>query len=175
MLGIFFQNLLSSADFFKINDFKKFSVRNTIRVSNSLAPDQAWHCVRPAWSGSKLFAKVISRQHWKVTSYIPCQFHLSQLLELNTLWIIEATHEILILISKSSRKGSDEPVQKCRFARAFTASIPSNCQTNWIQIRPDTVSGLIWVKIVCKGYKQTTLEGDEFQCVFPLPIPLSQL
>ena len=33
---------------------------NTIRVSNSLDPDQARHC--RACSGSKLFAKVISRQ-----------------------------------------------------------------------------------------------------------------
>ena len=33
--------------------FSKNSFRNTIRVSNSLHPDQDWH-----WSGSKLFAKV---------------------------------------------------------------------------------------------------------------------
>ena len=27
----------------------------------------------------------------------------------------------------------------------------------WIQIRPDVLSGLIWVQTVCKSYQQTTL------------------
>ena len=35
-------------------------------------------------------------------------------------------------------------------------SIPSGCQTVCIQIRPDILSGLIWVQTVCKGYQQTT-------------------
>ena len=30
------------------------------------------------------------------------------------------------------------------------------CQTVWIQIRPDKRSGLIWTQTVCKGYQQTT-------------------
>ena len=30
-----------------------------------------------------------------------------------------------------------------------------------IQIRPDILSGLIWVQTVCKGYEQTTLVGKE--------------
>ena len=34
-------------------------------------------------------------------------------------------------------------------------TIPSGCQTVWIQIRPDILSGLIWVQTVCKGYQQT--------------------
>ena len=40
--------------------FQRKSFRNTIRVSNRLDPDQA-RCFYLAWSGSKLFAKVISR------------------------------------------------------------------------------------------------------------------
>ena len=32
--------------------------------------------------------------------------------------------------------------------------LPSGCQTVWIQIRPDILSGLIWVQTVCKGYQQ---------------------
>ena len=32
----------------------------------------------------------------------------------------------------------------------------SECQTVWIQIRTDTLSVLIWVQTVCKGYQQTT-------------------
>ena len=40
--------------------------------------------------------------------------------------------------------------------------ILSECQTVWIQIRPDILSGLIWVQTVCKGYHQlTTLVGKE--------------
>ena len=33
----------------------------------------------------------------------------------------------------------------------------SECQTVWIQIRTDIVSGLIWVQTVCKGYQQTAI------------------
>ena len=39
------------------------------------------------------------------------------------------------------------------------SGIPYECQTDWIQIRPDVLSGLIWVQSVCKGYEQTTLVG----------------
>ena len=35
-------------------------------------------------------------------------------------------------------------------------SIPFGCQTVWIKIRPNILSGLIWVQTVCKGYQQTT-------------------
>ena len=38
---------MSSADFFQNQPFRKISFRNTIRVSNSLDPDQARHFVRP--------------------------------------------------------------------------------------------------------------------------------
>ena len=35
--------------------------------------------------------------------------------------------------------------------------IPSQCQTVWIQIKPDILSGLIWVQTICKSYQQMTL------------------
>ena len=35
------------------------------------------------------------------------------------------------------------------------------CQTAWIQIRPDILSGLIWVKTVFKDYQQKTLAGNK--------------
>ena len=38
---------MPSADFFSKPSFSKDSFRNTIRVSNSLDPDQARHFVRP--------------------------------------------------------------------------------------------------------------------------------
>ena len=33
----------------------------------------------------------------------------------------------------------------------------SQCQTVWIQTRPDILSGLIWIQTVRKGYQQRTL------------------
>ena len=33
----------------------------------------------------------------------------------------------------------------------------SECQTVWIQIRPDILLGLIWVQSACKSYQQMTL------------------
>ena len=39
--------LLLSADFFSISTFLKISFRNTIKVTNSLDPDQAQHFVGP--------------------------------------------------------------------------------------------------------------------------------
>ena len=33
---------------------------------------------------------------------------------------------------------------------------------HWTLIRPDDLSGLIWVQTVCQGYKQTTLVDKEF-------------
>ena len=41
------------------------------------------------------------------------------------------------------------------------SGIPSQCQTLWIQIRPDVLSGLIWVQIDPKCYQQTIQVGKE--------------
>ena len=41
------------------------------------------------------------------------------------------------------------------------SGIPSECQKDWIQIRPDVLSGQIWVQSVCKGYQQTTRGGKD--------------
>ena len=37
------------------------------------------------------------------------------------------------------------------------------CQTIWNLIRPDKMSGLIWVQSVCKGYQQRTLVSNELK------------
>ena len=42
----------------------------------------------------------------------------------------------------------------------FFSGIPSLCQTVWIQIRPDKMSGLIWVQTDCISYQQTTLTSN---------------
>ena len=41
--------------------------------------------------------------------------------------------------------------------------MPSECQTVWIQITPDIMSGLIWFQTVCKRYQQRTLGGEELK------------
>ena len=46
----------------------------------------------------------------------------------------------------------------------FISGIPSECQTDLIQIRPDLLSGLIWVQTVRKSYQQTTLGDKELIC-----------
>ena len=35
-----------------------------------------------------------------------------------------------------------------------------------IQIRPDFLSGLIWVQTICKGYQQMTLVGKELKTIW---------
>ena len=45
--GYFFMHLLSSAGFFSKLTFSKNSFRNTLRVSNSLDPEQDQHIVGP--------------------------------------------------------------------------------------------------------------------------------
>ena len=49
---------------------------------------------------------------------------------------------------------------KINFFEKFSG-IPSECQTDWIHIRTNTLCGLIWVQSVCKGYQETTLVGKE--------------
>ena len=43
------------------------------------------------------------------------------------------------------------------------SGIPSECQTVLMQIRPDILSGLIWIQTICKGYQQTTLVCKELK------------
>ena len=45
---------------------------------------------------------------------------------------------------------------KINFFKRNLSGIPAECQRVWIKIRPDMLSGLIWVQTVCNGYKQMT-------------------
>ena len=63
---------------------------------------------------------------------------------------------------------------KIIFFKNNLSGIPSECQTVRIQIRPDILSGLIWVQTVCKGYQLMTkvnTSGERVKiwhyCVFP--------
>ena len=49
------------------------------------------------------------------------------------------------------------------FSNQFFPKILSGlyeCQTVWIQIRADILSGLIWDQTVYKGFQQTTVVGN---------------
>ena len=50
---------------------------------------------------------------------------------------------------------------KIDFLKKILSGILSVCQTVWMQIRPDGLSGLIWVQTVCKGYQHRTLASKE--------------
>ena len=50
---------------------------------------------------------------------------------------------------------------KINFLEKILSEMPSGCETFWIQIRPDILSGLIWVLTVFKRYQQTTVVGKE--------------
>ena len=50
---------------------------------------------------------------------------------------------------------------KIALFRRILSGLPYGCQTDWIQIRPDVLSDLIWIKTVYKSYQQTTLGGKK--------------
>ena len=65
---------------------------------------------------------------------------------------------LLILFSKST------------FLKKNLSGTPSECQAVWIPIRPDVLSGLIFVQSVCKGDEQTTRVGDASVLFCSVPI-----
>ena len=58
---------------------------------------------------------------------------------------------------------SSDEFFKINFFLKILSGVLSKCQTDWIQIRPNFLLGLIWVQSVCKGYQQMTLVGKEFK------------
>ena len=45
------------------------------------------------------------------------------------------------------------------------SGILSKCQTVWIQIKPDILSCLIWVQLICKGYQRPTLVSRQIYAI----------
>ena len=45
------------------------------------------------------------------------------------------------------------------------SGIPSKGQTVWIQIKPDILSCLIWVQLICKGYQRPTLVSRQIYAI----------
>ena len=54
--------------------------------------------------------------------------------------------------------------QKQLFLKILSG-IPSECQTVWIQIRPNETLGLIWAQSVSKGYEQTIPVSNELNAI----------
>ena len=55
------------------------------------------------------------------------------------------------------------------FLEKKLSEIPSESQTVWNHIRPNVLSGLIWVQTVCKGYQQKTLVSKELSYLTVVP------
>ena len=68
------------------------------------------------------------------------------------------THSWLRRTSTLPTRSSTDFFQNQLFRKTLSG-IPSVCQRVWIQIRPDILSGLIWVQTVCRGYQQMTKVG----------------
>ena len=68
---------------------------------------------------------------------------------------------------------------KINFFRKILSGISSECQTVWIKIRPNILSGLVSVQTVCKGYQQMTLGGKELKnyqfCLYPCQLFFSHV
>ena len=72
-----FHSILLSADFFKINFFEKFFLEYHLNVKQFGSRSGPTLC--RAWSGSKLFAKVISSRH-SVGNELTSDFNLNSIL-----------------------------------------------------------------------------------------------
>ena len=81
----------------------QYSLRNTLRVSNSLDPDQARH-----FAGPDLGLNCLQKLSADDTSG-----HR----------VNEPAHEILVLLAMVSSEDSDKPVQRHSLARAFATGI----------------------------------------------------
>ena len=114
---------------FSKSTFSKNSFRNTIRVSNSLDPDQARHFVGPDLNRN-------------------CSQRLSA---------DGSSRPTLCLLGNFACLLSSADFFKNQLFRKILSGIQSECQTVWIQIRPNILSGLIWIQTVCQGYQLTAL------------------
>ena len=59
---------------------------------------------------------------------------------------------------------------KINFLEKIPSGIAPECQTVWIQIRPDILLCLIWVQTVCKCYQQTTLVSKDLMLILFLMV-----
>ena len=81
--------------------------------------------------------------------FISCDDRIGKMLHNNCI-------SALALLLRWATHGPWASCFKTNFFQKNLSRIPSECQTVWIQIRPDILSGLIQVHTVCKGYQQRT-------------------
>ena len=129
--------------FFSKLTFSKNYFRNTISVSNSLDPDPTL-CMLGIFSIllSAFFSKLSSLKIYK---------EFSNSLDADPIFACWVIFQNLL-----SSAVFCVFFFKIMFFEKILSGLPLQCQTVWIQIRPDKMSGLIWVQTVCKGYQQTT-------------------
>ena len=147
---------LWSADFFSNQLFRKILSEyhlNIKRIGSRSGPTFCW-----VLSGSSLFAYHLFEKFFhKYRQYLK---YLERALALHHT-IIGINGEYVNLHWKMFTCPQAEAL--INMSRQELFSEPYQCQTVWIQIRPEILSGLIWVQTVSKGYLQTTRVGKELK------------
>ena len=119
--------------FLKINIFQKINIQEYHKCQ-TVGSRSGYRFYR-AWSGSKLFAKVISRRHWQTKSIF---------LKHSTYWKFKDINSTTWWLFNFLRVGywfslnSLPTIVVCWY----------HFQTTWTQIRPGITSGLIWIQPV---------------------------
>ena len=114
--------------------FSQNSIRNTIRVSNGLDPDQDRHTVSPDLGPNclqKLSVTSKKRINGRIIKLFAC-----------------------LVIFPDSLSSAD--IFQNYFFHKILSGTLSECQMVWIQIWTNILSVLIWVQTVWKGYQQMT-------------------
>ena len=74
---------------------------------------------------------------------------------------------LCVLVTEQAFLSSADFFQNQLFQKIISG-MPSECQTLWILIRPDILSGLIWVRTVSKGYQQTRVSSVNWRLLSTL-------
>ena len=153
--------------FFKINFFKKFFQKHYRNVKQFGSRSGLTLC--RSWSGSKLFAKVIS---WKIfmlfchlltfsKSTFSKKYFINTIVMSNSLDLDQDWHCVSPDLDQNCLQRLLDGKCSCFFVICWLfqnqlfqiiSGILLGCQMVWIQIRTDIISVLIWVQTVCKGY-----------------------
>ena len=139
---IFLMTILNSRYDLKIHKESKSVKWNLVSAGQLFA---YWVILHAFLSSADIFQKLLSSKNcgWK-----------SGLLRILTLCLL-GNFSCFFLSSANI-------FQKLLFWKILSG-IPSECQAIWNQIRPDVLSGLIWVQTVCKGCQRTTLASKELK------------
>ena len=86
------------------------------------------------------------RFHLKFTTSLIAEPSVHNVFKLFAYWVILYFCRLPIFFPKST-------------SLKFLSGKPPECQTVWIQIRSELLSGLIWVQAVSNSYQRTTLVG----------------